>query len=391
VIRQLYNAPGTTNPTTQLYNDAFKTDVYALFAAFDTDLTDGLNLSVAGRYDTEARKVRSLVPAVRDPITGGPINPGQTVTGGVVQPIGPQSETFRQFQPKVSLRYELTPDVNLYGNWGIGFKSGGFNNQGSAAIVNSAFNQFIGTNVKIDDQYRKEVSSAFEAGVKGKLLDGALNFDLAGYYTTIDDMQFFEFFVGGFGLLRVVSNIDEVKVYGAELNLNAEIVKGWSVYGSANVTGSEIKKNASRPGTVGNKSPYTADYTINLGTQLDLPVNDSIDFVTRADYRITGPTWFHTLQDDKNPTLFSGLLPGSALALPAFVGDADYSVAQRDAFGVVDLRVGIEGSNWSLTAYAENLLNEKYLNEVITAVEFGGSFISPGARQRFGVEVGYKF
>lgn len=391
VIRQLYNAPGSDNPTTQLYNDAFKTDVYAVFASVDADLSDRFNLSVAGRYDIEDRRVRSLVPAVFDPITGGPINPGQAVTGGNVQPIAPQEATFRQFQPKIALRYELTPEVNLYGNWGIGFKSGGFNNQGSAAIVDSALNQFIGTNVQIDDRYRKEVSSAFEAGVKGSLANGAITFDLAGYYTKVEDMQFFEFFVGGFGLLRVVSNIDEVELYGAELNLSAEIMRGWTVFGSANVTESEIKENASRPVTVGNKSPHTADYTLNVGTQLDLPVSDTIDFVTRADYRVTGPTWFHTLQDDTNPTLFSGLLPGSALALPAFVGDADYSVTQREAFGVFDLRIGLETDRWSVIAFAENLFNEKYLNEVITAVEFGGSFISPGGRQRFGVELGYKF
>ena len=391
VTRQLYNAPGTDNPTTQLYNDAFTTDVYALFAAVDADLSDRFNVSVAGRYDIEDRAVASLVPAVFDPITGGPINPGQQVVGGVVQPIAPQSETFKQFQPKISLRYELSDDINLYGNWGVGFKSGGFNNQGSAAIVDTALNDFIGTNVLIDDQYRKEVSSAFEAGIKGDVLDGAVTFDLAGYYTNIEDMQFFEFFVGAFGLLRVVSNIDEVEVYGAELNLTAELMRGWTVFGSANVTESEIKENASRPVTVGNNSPYTADYTLNFGTQLDLPVSNSVDFVTRADYRITGPTWFHTLQDDPNPTLFSGLLPISALALPAFVGDADYTVARREAFGVMDLRVGVEGEQWSITAYAENLFNEKYLNEVITAVEFGGSFISPGARQRFGVELGYKF
>ncbi len=391
VTRQLYNAPGSDNPTTQLYNDAFSTDVYALFASVDANLTDRFSFGLAGRYDIESRSVSSLVPAVFDPITGGPINPGQQVIGGVVQPIADQSQTFRQFQPKISLRYELADNVNLYGNWGIGFKSGGFNNQGSAAIVDSAFNQFIGTNVLIEDQYRKEVSSAFEAGIKGNLLDGAVTFDLAGYYTNIEDMQFFEFFVGGFGLLRVVSNIDEVEVYGGEINLTVEPIDGWTVFGSANVTESEIIENASRPVTVGNKSPYTADYTINLGTQLDLPISNSIDFVTRADYRITGPTSFHTLQDDTNPTLFSGLLPGSALALPAFVGDADYSVARRAAFGVVDLRIGLESETWSITAYAENLFNEKYLNEVITAVEFGGSFISPGGRQRFGVELGYKF
>ena len=390
-IRELYNAPGSANPTTQLYNDAFTTDVYALFAAADFDISDRFNISVAGRYDIEDRSVSSLVPAVRDPITGGPINPGQAVVNGVVQPIDDQSQTFKQFQPKVSLRYEVSDNANLYANWGIGFKSGGFNNQGSAAIVDQAFNQFIGTDVLINDQYRKEVSSAFEAGIKGDLMGGAVTYDLAGYYTNIEDMQFFEFFVGGFGLLRVVSNIDEVEIYGAEVNLTAEIIDGWTVFGSANVTESEIKENASRPVTVGNKSPYTADYTLNFGTQFDLPMTSSLDFVARADYRITGPTWFHTLQDDTNPTLFSGLLPGSALALPAFVGDADYSVSRRDAFGVVDMRIGFETARWSLFAYAENLFDEDYLNEVITAVEFGGSFISPGGRQRLGVEFGVKF
>lgn len=391
VTRQLYNAPGSSNPTTQLYNDAFKTDVFALFAAADFDVSDRFNISVAGRYDIEDRSVSSLVPAVRDPFTGGPINPGQQVVNGVVQPIADQSQTFKQFQPKISLRYEVADNANLYANWGIGFKSGGFNNQGSAAIVDQAFNQFIGTNILINDQYRKEVSSAFEAGIKGSLLDGRITYDLAGYYTTIEDMQFFEFFVGGFGLLRVVSNIDEVEIYGGELNLTAEIIEGWTVFGSANVTESEIKENASRPVTVGNNSPYTADYTLNFGTQLEVPMTSSMDFVSRVDYRVTGPTWFHTLQDDTNPTLFSGLLPGSALGLPAFVGDADYSVSRRDAFGVVDARIGVETDRWSLFAYAENLFNKKYLNEVITAVEFGGSFISPGGRQRLGVEFGYKF
>lgn len=399
VSTQLYNGPGTANPTTQLYHDDFSTDVYALFASADFEVSDRLELGLAARYDIEDRKVSNLAPAAFDPFTGGPINPGQTVVGGVVQPIADQSEKFKQLQPKISLRYELADDINFYANWGIGFKSGGFNNQGSAAIVDLSFNQFIGTDVLIEDKFRKEKSSAFEAGLKGELLDGKVTFDLAGYYTKIDDMQFFEFFVGQFGLLRVVSNIDKVDVYGAELNLNAEIMPGWSVFGSANVTDSEIKKNASRPETVGNKSPYTADYTINLGTQLDLPVNDAIDFVARADYRITGPTWFHTLQNDANPTLFSGLLPIPAdpvtspnkLVLPAFVGDADYSITRRDTFDVLDLRVGFETDSWSITAFADNLLNEKYLNEVITAVEFGGSFISPGGLRRFGVELGYKF
>ena len=109
------------------------------------------------------------------------------------------------------------------------------------------------------------------------------------------------------------------------------------------------------------------------------------------DYRLTGPTWFHTVQNQTNPTIFSGLLPISALALPGFVGDGKYDVAKRKAFGVVDLRVGLEGTNWSIAGFANNLFDKKYLSEVIPAAEFGGSFISPGARRLYGVEIGYRF
>jgi iron complex outermembrane receptor protein len=388
VVKQLYSPPGSINPTSQLFADRFNTDVYAAFAAGDWDATEAINIGLALRYDVERRRVRSLVPVAIDPFTGGPINPGQAFG-----PIQPQRETFKQVQPKVSIRWEVAPRTNLFANWGIGFKSGGFNNQGSAAIVNQNFNNptipFIDAGVLIEDQFRKEKSSAFEAGIKGRV--GPVSYNLAGYYTRITDMQFFEFFVGGFGLLRVVSNIDRVDIKGVEFNADARIVEGWTVFGAVNVTDSEIKKNVSRPDTVGNKSPYTADYTINLGTQVTVPLNDQYDVFLRGDYRITGPTWFHTVQNQSKPTLFSGLLPISALALPSFVGDAMYDVNERDAFGVLDVRAGIENDNWKMAVFANNLLDKKYLNEAVPAVEFGGSFISPGARRLYGVEVGIKF
>ncbi len=386
VSRELFNAPGSANPTSLLLNDTFDTNVYAVFANAEYEFGD-LTAGLALRYDIEDRTSESLVPAgALDPFTGGPINPG--LAFGAFSPV---EATFKQLQPKVSLSYQPNPDLNFYANWGIGFKSGGFNNQGSSAIINANFVQFIGADVNIQDQYDKEVSSAFEAGVKGEFANGAITFDLAGYYTNIEDMQFFEFFVGSFGLLRVVSNIDDVDVYGVEFNTSAEIIEGWKFFGSVNVTDSEIKANSSRPSTVGNKSPYTADYTINLGTEIDVPFTDTIDLIMRADYRITGPTWFHSFQDQEAPTLFSGLLPISALALPDFVGNANYGVARRDAFGVLNLRAGIESGNFSAAVFANNALNRKYLNEVIPAIEFGGSFISPGARRLVGVEVGFNF
>ena len=386
VIKELYNAPTSTNPTTLLLAVRFNTNVYAAFGSLEWKPNDKFDAGLAVRYDIEDRKSSSLVPTATDPFTGGPINPGQAFGA-----LTPKSASFKQFEPKVSLSYKPNSDLNVYGNWGIGFKSGGFNNQGSAQLIKDNFVNFFGANVTVNDQYKKEWSSAFEAGVKGNLADGAVTFDLAGYYTQVHNMQFFEFFVGGFGLLRVVSNIDRVDLKGAELTATVKPVRGVKLFGSFNYTDSTIKKNSSRPYTVGNKSPYTADYTLNAGIDLEQPLSGDLKLLARADYRLTGPTWFHTVQSQSIPTLFSGLLPGSALKLPAVVGNGKYDVAQRDSFGIFNARLGVQNDRFGLSVFANNLFNKRYLNEVITAVEFGGSFITPGTRRLIGVEGTVKF
>ena len=391
VIKQLYNAPNTVNPTSLLLADNFRTAVYAVFGSTEWKPSDQFSAGLALRYDSEHRRSSSLVPTATDPFTGGPINPGQAFG-----PLLPQSRTFNQLEPKVSLSWHPSSRFNLYADWGIGFKSGGFNNQGSSALINANFNNgvtpgTINARVNISDQYRKERSSAFEVGAKGSLFDDRVTFDLAGYYTRVTDMQFFEFFVGGFGLLRVVSNIDQVDIKGAELNLGVKVIDGWRFFASGNVTDSEIKKNSSRTYTVGNKSPYTADFTLNFGTEITAPLSRGTKLLLRADYRITGPTWFSSVQCQTQPSLFSGLLPISALALPSFVGDANFCKSKREAFGVLNLRAGIQTSRFSITAFANNMLDRRYLAEVIPAIEFGGSFISPGARRVVGVEASARF
>ncbi len=392
VIKQLYNAPDSTNPTTLLLADQFKTDVYAAFGSVEYKPNDKFNIGVALRYDIEDRKSSSLVPNATDPFTNAPINPGQKFG-----PLTDKSARFEQFEPKISLSYKLNNDLNLYANWGIGFKSGGFNNQGSSQVIKDNFvTSAVQADVAVTDKYNKERSSAWEAGVKGSLMDGAVTFDLAGYYTRVHDMQFFEFFVGSFGLLRVVSNIDIVDLKGFEITTTVKPIRGVKLFGSFNYTDSEIKRNSSRPYTVGNKSPYTAEYTLNAGIEIEQPVNDDLRVFTRADYRLTGPTWFHTVQDQANPetlpTIFSGLLPISQFsAFPKAAGNGKYDVTKRDAFGVFNLRAGIQNDQFSLAVFANNLFNKKYLNEVITAVEFGGSFITPGSKRLIGVEGSLKF
>jgi iron complex outermembrane receptor protein len=66
-------------------------------------------------------------------------------------------------------------------------------------------------------------------------------------------------------------------------------------------------------------------------------------------------------------------------------------MTKRDPYMTLDLRVGLEGEGWSLTAFGRNITKESYLEEVIPAPEFGGSFIHPGALRTWGLEVSFRY
>jgi iron complex outermembrane receptor protein len=371
--------------TEALSDDKFKTDVYAIFGSVQGRFTDRFTASLALRFDREERAVRNQIPTdVRtlyvnpqgDGTGGYFLNPGLDPTFNPSGVLPPRSKAYQQVQPKISLTYEPSRDLTLFANWGIGFKSGGFNSGGSAAIVNTFNAPPLNAGITVRDDYDKEISSAYEAGFKAALLDGRLNLEGAVYYTTIRDMQFFEFYVGSFGLLRVVSNIDRARLFGAEASANLRILPGWSIFGSVNVTDSKIRRNSARPDTLGNKVPYASDYTLNLGTQLEVPLMSGIDFIGRADYRLTGPTWFHTVQDQLRPT------PN---------GPADFTISKRDAFGIANVRAGLSTGAITVTAFVNNLFDKRWLTEVVPAPELGGSFVSPGSLRQFGVEAAVKF
>ena len=101
IIKSLYNAPGTTNPTSQLFSDQFKTNVYAAFGSLDYRPTEQLRLGLALRYDVENRKVSNQVPNVVDPITGAKINPGLPLTGSIPDQIGQVRTDPAQDQPEL--------------------------------------------------------------------------------------------------------------------------------------------------------------------------------------------------------------------------------------------------------------------------------------------------
>ncbi len=393
VTPRLFVPQDGANPTEQLVHDNFETEVIAVFGALRYDVSDAVELSLALRYDQEDRGVTNLVPTdartqfVDYTLDGqfngnAPLNPGLDPNINPGGTIAPKSETFDELQPKISLTWDASDRTTLYGSWGVGFKSGGFNNQGSRATVDLFFNSLIGTDLVIEDQFDEETSSAFELGFKS---DVSNRFYIEGavFQTDVDDMQFFEFLVGPFGLLRVVSNIDEVELTGAELGFNWWVSNHLNLYAGYAVTDSEILRNTSRPATVGNEAPYTPESTGNLAADFSYPVSNRWIFTTGAYLTFVGDTWFHTVQENTRVTLFDVGFPG--------LGTADYTLTKRESYELLDVRIGLAEEHWSITLFGNNLTDEDFLEEVIPAPEFGGSFIHPGTQRRIGVELGYRF
>jgi iron complex outermembrane receptor protein len=105
--------------------------------------------------------------------------------------------------------------------------------------------------------------------------------------------------------------------------------------------------------------------------------------MARLDWAYVGDMWFHTLQGERTPTIWQVFFgPGI---------EEDFSRAKRDAYSTVNARLAMSNQNWTFTLWGRNLTDENYLQEVIPAPEFGGSFIHPSSLRSYGLDVTYAF
>ena len=370
------------NPTDLSFDDTFTTDVFSIFGQYSIDLSDATELSFEGRYDKEKRSVDNNVPATTSALYyggGAPINPAMSAGGSKIPS---RDKSYDQFQPKISLT-TTAENTTIYASYGVGFRSGGFNSSGSAALINSQLNIPVSAGLGVSDSFNKEVSKSFEVGFKGRYLDGRLAINGALFETEVDDNQFFEFFAGPWGLLRVVTSIDQLDISGSELDFKYALTDSIRLDGGIGFTDGEIKKNAHRPSTVGNNAPLAPEHTYNLGMQYETSFSANYDLIMRVDYMEVGETWFHTVQNNQQPAVWGALL--------GFPVASDMSKSVRDAYSLVDLRASLVGEKLSLTLWGRNINDEEYLAEVIPAPEFGGSFIHQAPYATYGLDLKYNF
>ncbi len=400
--------------TDALVLDDFETTVLSGFGSINYDITDRMELSFALRYDIEDREVSNAVPSPADgyvstrinycgaffeggctlngaPLGGTPWNPAfiDLSTGAVSARVADRSEEFDAIQPKISLTYDLSDNTTLFGSWGVGFKTGGFNNLGGTETISLFLVNPDGLPVAPPEIYEEETSSSFEVGFRTTLLNGNLQLNGAAYHTEVEDMQFFEFYVGPFGLLRTVEGIDEVTIQGFELGGSWQMTDGLRLDAGASTIDGEIDKMTVRPYVAGNDVPNAAEFTANVALTWDQNFGD-LNLMARLEYAYQGDIFYHVVQGGDLDS--AGANGTNEVPAKLFFGlPTSYEKTKVDGYGITNLRVGVGGERWRVTAFARNLFDEEYIAEVIMAPEFGGAFVTPGAYRTAGVEFQWDF
>lgn len=224
-------------------NDSWKTDTrsIAVFSNENFHLTDRLTLTLGGRYTNENIDFDGVASSSNNGclatlaeigrIQGGmpsSINnalaaqaAGSTIAAlGCLVNIAPLndgnfSDTRKesQFTGEAKLTAVLTNNINLYGGYARGYKSGGYN------FDRAGFPLIITGNVPTADQleFAEEITNSIEGGFKTTWFNGNMTANITGFRMNIDDYQLNTFN----GINFVVENINKVKSTGAEFDLLA--------------------------------------------------------------------------------------------------------------------------------------------------------------------------
>lgn len=312
-----------------------ESDAWAVYGQINYDLLSNAELSVALRYDEDARTALELLP-----IASGPDVRAE--------------KTFSKWQPKASLAYYWTEDLTTYISWGRGFRSGGFNDFASAL------------NPIVDRQYKAETSESVEIGVKAELAAGRLSLNVAAFHIDLDHQQFF--FLDSVSFARSIVNINSSEIFGVEIEAFARPLPGLDLNLGFGLADNRIDDFDGSGTFENNAAPQGPLYTFNLGLQYTHPLRGvaNAQLVGRMDYERRGRRYFD-------------------LANSFGQGDID----------IVNLRGGIKAGRWSVMAFAKNLNDEEFIEDF--AEGFPPAF-APAFNGRlrnrpryFGVEVGVDF
>ena len=303
-----------------------ETTTFSLFGSLEADVTPDLTLAAELRYNHEQIKAAAATSF------------NILFQNGSTDVNFRGKETFESVLPRLSARYKLAPDVNLYASVAKGTKPGGFN---------------VG---QVRDDLRpfdQEKIWTYELGVKGRFFDRRLNLDASVFYSDWRNVQVTTICYGTaspFGpeaecptatavSLNYIINADKAEVKGAELSLNAAVTDGLTIGFNYVYTDSTFKDFLARdvfpaPASPtprqfgGNRMPLIPKHSISASVRYERPVTSELEGFVEVNPRYRSSRYARF----------------------------DNRVLIEDK-AVVDAQIGVKADRWTALLFGENLFN----------------------------------
>jgi len=319
---------------------------WAAFGSITYDLSDSLRLQGGLRYTHEDKDL--FYAQVHPRVTNG-------LVFAFALPVPPRTDQLAEgvWTGDLSLSYKFTPNQVGYVKYSRGYKAGGFQADVISPPPNTPPASF---------DFAAEYVNNYEAGFKGRWLDGRLSVNTAIFYLDYSNKQ--ERVNTGISFL--ISNAGEARVKGAEVEFAAIPVTGLQITGSVGVLDAKYTsfKNAGGLGIDfdGNRLTGAPRLTGTVAAQYERPLTDTL----------------------------SGVLRGEVTQMDYIYTDTANSRDLRQRVNAqLNARVGVQSDRWGFYLWGKNLTDELILGggtKVITVTARGvnvGRTFGLEARARF--------
>jgi len=283
------------------FNDGQFDDLeLAAFGQLTVPLGTDFELEGGLRYeykDSEVERLHTFDPGI------GPIVLGQS----------DDDATFDEILPMASAAWHATESALVYLRAAKGFKAGGFNLTAPAG----------------KEEFDAETAWSYELGWRQSFEDERYQLGATAFFIDWEDMQLSQFdaMAGGY-----VDNAGESRSKGLEFEGQAAVTGWLELFASLGVLDTEIEEFIDPFGTdtSGNELPFAPDSTWSLGFRTDGELLADTRWTFAGDFTRIGSFFYD-----------AGNLEG-------------------DAFGLANLRLGVDGRNIGAAVWVRNLFDEEY-------------------------------
>ena len=358
---------GGFDPAVTVTSNAFgqSSESFSVFTHNVVSVADRLNLTLGLRYSDETKDGFFAQPSSTNPVCAslaaragaGALPPalvGPVIGLGCFPLTAPADLPQAAFLPlpqtfdanfeddeliyTAKLGYEFD-NVNLYASFTHGFKSGGINLDATAGVGTSS------------PTFESEIVDAYEIGMKGRFLDGAVTANLAVFYQDFSNFQILEFT----GTQFQTFNVPEAISSGFELETVIRPTEGLTINSSLAYTDARYPQDCAAPtdafqvqNLCGFDLTNAPEIVAIVGANYDIAISDSMDLFLNGQVR--------TVSDNRTSTQ-GRFVPPAAAALgttPLLPFDV------QDGITTVNLRVGIRPTDrgWGIEAWVTNLTDE---------------------------------